>query len=144
MDVATICGGADSPLTAVAYSWRIPHLTGYRVAAGGREMSVAVNGAAASSMKTATTCRRTACSRSAPARIMPAIAHGGHGGDGPSSSSAARDLADERAGVAVQRGTEVRSCAGSSASGAQESMRPGAHPRYAGPWIACPHCLWTA
>ena len=99
MDVATTCGGADSPLTAVAYSWRIPHLTGYRVAAGGREMSVAVSGAAASSMKTATTCRRTACSRSAPARIMPAIAHGGHGGDGLSSSSAARDLADERGGV---------------------------------------------
>ena len=99
MDVATSCGGADSLLTAVAYSWRIPYLTGYRVAAGGREMSVAVSGAAASSMKTATTCRRTACSRSAPARIMPAIAHGGHGGDGLSSSSAARDLAEERAGV---------------------------------------------
>ena len=107
MDVATVCGGADSPSTAVAYSWRIPYLTGYRVAAGGCEKSVAVSDMAASSMKTATTWRRTACSRSAPARIMPAIAHGGHGGDGLSSSSAARDLADERAGVVERHEGEV-------------------------------------
>jgi hypothetical protein len=47
-----------------------------QAAGGGRKALVAVGDTAASSMKSTTTCRRTACSGSAPARIVPVMAPG--------------------------------------------------------------------
>jgi len=53
-----------------------PLLRREQAAGASFETIVAVSDTAASSMNTTTTCRRTACSGSAPARIMPVMAPG--------------------------------------------------------------------